>query len=101
MSDLPLIDLISVQVHLNSYLHNLFKTQPPHQFKTASSKSGKKVKYVFRPGEVAGELRVVRGWTAIGREVRLLPLHLPALIGNSREYPTLSHALNSGRLVTK
>lgn len=40
----------------------------PHQGKTATSAEKTGV-YVDRPGEVTGEIRLVRSWFAIGQEV--------------------------------
>ena len=42
----------------------------PHTGKSATS-AEKAGKYIERPGEVSGEIRVVKGWFAIGQEVCL------------------------------
>ena len=44
------------------------KYVPPHMGKSATS-ADKVGKYVDRPGEVCGEVRLVKGWFAIGGEV--------------------------------
>lgn len=41
----------------------------PHIGKSATS-ADKAGKYVDRPGEVSGEIRLVKGWFGIGQEVR-------------------------------
>jgi len=40
----------------------------PHMGKSATS-ADKAGKYVKRPGEICGEIRLVKGWFAIGQEV--------------------------------
>ena len=46
----------------------------PHIGKSATG-ADKASRYVERPGEVSGELRVVKGWFAIGQEV-YMPFNL-------------------------
>ena len=43
----------------------------PHTGKSATS-ADKAGKYIVRPGEVSGEIQVVKGWFAIGQEVCLV-----------------------------
>lgn len=43
--------------------------------KTATS-ANKAVKYVDRPGEVCGEVRLVKGWFGIGQEVSIRTLDI-------------------------
>jgi len=42
----------------------------PHQGKTKTAKD-RKGTFIEREGEVAGEVRIVKGWQAIGRAVYL------------------------------
>ena len=44
---------------------------PPHIGKSATS-ADKAGKYMYKTGEVSGEIRLVKGWFAIGQEVRCL-----------------------------
>jgi hypothetical protein len=51
----------------NSALHYAKYVQP-HIGKSATS-DDKAGKYIERPGEICGELRLVKGWFGIGQEV--------------------------------
>lgn len=44
---------------------------PPHRGKTSTA-DGKIGRYVEEEGKIAGELRLVRGWNAIGHKVGLI-----------------------------
>ncbi len=56
------------QLKTNEFLMDYAKIVHPHQGKTKTSKE-KKGSFIERADEVAGEVRIVKGWHAIGRAV--------------------------------
>ena len=88
----------TLQDHLNEKLLADAKVYPPHRGKTKTSQE-KVGKFVDRPGEIAGEKRIVKGWLAIGRNVRGDVLCLSTLADNiSRVSKTSFLAPNSRKV---
>lgn len=54
---------------MNKELYEYAKIVHPHQGRTQTSME-KVGNYVDRPNEIAGEIRLVRHWFALGQEVR-------------------------------
>jgi hypothetical protein len=57
-----------MQLEITKSVLEYAKYCPPHMGKLATSDE-KVGKYVKRPGEVCGEIRLVKGWFGIGQEV--------------------------------
>jgi hypothetical protein len=60
-------DELTSQEVLTGQLLDYAKINKPHKGKSATQAAT--VSYIERPGEVAGEIRMVRGWYPIGQEV--------------------------------
>ena len=61
--------------HITNCALQYAKYVKPHTGKSATS-ADKAGKYIERPGEVCGEIRLVKGWFAIGQEVCNHPFDL-------------------------
>lgn len=63
----------SLQADITNSALNYAEYSKPHIGESATS-ADKAGKYVDRPGEVTGEIRLVKGWFAIGQEVQYHPI---------------------------
>lgn len=64
-----------LQAEITNSVLEYTKFIKPHMGKTATS-ANKAVKYVDRPGEVCGEVQLVKGWFGIGQEMSIRTLDI-------------------------